>query len=407
MIPATAPTPIDAVDRQLAGKWRTSMPYGFFKKAGRSLSYSALLCVCIINEEQQKPRGKNQDAADWVKLSEQQLAEWIGVTDRAVRKALDEAERCIDNSDPANPLGVIRSKPDGKGRVYQVAHDYFRHLPYKEPKKLPTKAEREEKAKNTGTPVPVSLACPHGKTCPVEEAVQLEDGTVTNRPPEENTGTPVPVSEPKKRSSKLVNIVAKPTKQAESATDLIPQPMNGGADRSQSVTGLGAPERCQHSSDTGGALGAPDFSTVRAAIDKVCLPLLGKAVDDQILRGIQDRLARGNTPADSFIALLHRPATLNKLGGRNGSHGLLLLLADDAVRTWSALAQKPGSSAAPAAAPTREEMVAMLAQDMIWVEEFPGHVSTPDVQKRLSQAWADDPELYEAAQRRTEAFRGR
>lgn len=169
----------------LTAQGYTPVPRGLFRELGRRLDYAAFLCLGIIFEETVgKPRAAGSAPPEMSEpISETQFARWTGLSTRGVRQALAQLDS----------LGVIRRQKRGREYCYAVEPQRLFALPERASRTLDRSAKSAPAA-----PVPVVLTCPLGSECPVHEVYDGPDG-LTNVPlPDEqkakDTGTRVPVS---------------------------------------------------------------------------------------------------------------------------------------------------------------------------------------------------------------------
>jgi len=164
----------------------TAFPRDFFKRAAPRLTHGALLCFCIVQEETiGKPRARGTPPPEISEpITETEFAQWTGLTVWGIRKALHELD----------DLGLIRRRKRGREYCYAVEPTRLFTLPQRARRSLDRTAKPA-----TVEPIPIRLTCPLGAECPVSEVYDAPDGlTNSTRDAGEqkakDTGTPVPVS---------------------------------------------------------------------------------------------------------------------------------------------------------------------------------------------------------------------
>jgi hypothetical protein len=153
------------------------VPHGLIDRLVASVSPA---CTCLVLLVFDRTTWKKQDTlgTNWCTTTEPELARTLRMSDAGVKKLLREAESCIrdDKGDRAKRQGVLQIEPTARGIKVRFCWEHIPKLrKLREPKKLPTKAERERRKVEARK---AKLTCPVGQTCPVDE-VYL-DAVVTN-----------------------------------------------------------------------------------------------------------------------------------------------------------------------------------------------------------------------------------
>jgi len=152
-----------------SGGWSV-VPNTYFDHLPRCLSASAYLVVGQILRRTRWGDAVRNDNRDWLSMRQAAMAENLGLTERGVRKALDEAVE----------MGCLVVRKVGRDLEYACQVDRFPSLKVRKLERSgnPAPGPKAEAAER----LPAALTCPQGLECPVDELVQLEDGTLSNKP---------------------------------------------------------------------------------------------------------------------------------------------------------------------------------------------------------------------------------
>ncbi|MGE5569818.1 MAG: hypothetical protein ACM3S5_12340 [Rhodospirillales bacterium] len=248
------------------------------------------LCLIVLDRTLGARRRRGTPPPEWCELKESDLAEKLRVTPQAVRKVIREAESCIqDDPDRAKRLGILQVQQARVGVRLRFAFEALPSLkPTREPKKLPTKAEREERRKVQA--FSAKITCPKGQDCPVDE-LYLPNGHLTNILPAGAEVIRHQVDEPD-----------------EVATPVAP---SGHQEQPQVATPVATSKPSQ-------------LEELRAEVEPILLTTLNKTLDDGLARKILAEL--GDIPPTGLGAFVQAtPLRLRKL--RQYGSGLLLSFA--------------------------------------------------------------------------------
>jgi len=371
-IPRKQPGPAPSIPIWLDRHGWTSIPRNAFKELGRRLDYLAFRCFGIIYEE---TLGK-PEKPDWASVTEKRLADWTATTPEAVLLALKKLDQ----------TGLIEREKRGRAYVYRPSPDYperLKAIEVREPKKLPTEGEREERKRVIA--LKAEMVCPAcgaagagltcsacGVTSQVSQVYDLGDGRIS---------TVAPLG---------AEIIGHAPASNTQSPDWVSGPERAPASSSPAVEPATGPQQNQgHTSEyPNSRLG------IVAELKRVLAPylarpdVLGKIPGGRIFERTLENLA--GAPVERLLNLVaaETPQRWRKYGSK-----LLPCLATDAHETHRQLSEQVVRQQQEAAEfePTLESV--RVAFQFAFGPDWEGHQDRDGFQARFAHLRAECPDL--------------